>query len=127
MPRNQKNQNLRKNWINDFAKNAIWGHTWNHISVFSQFFDFHHNFLDLIKQLKQGYSYKIGQKARFLASVSENASLLKQTRKHYLVLEFWNLEDEISVWVRNWELKTQVLNPMKIEFENPNPGLLTND
>ena len=30
-------------------------------------------------------------------------------------LKFGNLENEISVWVSNWELKTQVLRPI---FEN---------
>jgi hypothetical protein len=36
-------------------------------------------------------------------------------------LKFGNLANEISVWVKNWELKTQVLKP---KFENPNSRLL---
>jgi hypothetical protein len=37
-------------------------------------------------------------------------------------LKFGNLENEISVWVRNRELKTWVLKP---KFENPNSRLLS--
>jgi hypothetical protein len=37
-------------------------------------------------------------------------------------LKFENLENKLSVWVRNWELKTWVL---KTRFENPDSRLVS--
>jgi hypothetical protein len=39
-----------------------------------------------------------------------------------LGFKFRNLENEISIWVRKWELKTCVLKP---KFESPNSRLLS--
>ena len=37
-------------------------------------------------------------------------------KKPFSVFKFRNLENELSVWVRSWELKTRVLNPKKNEI-----------
>ena len=40
----------------------------------------------------------------------------------FWTLKFENLENEISVWIKNWKLKPQVLKP---KFENHNSRLLS--
>ena len=43
-----------------------------------------------------------------------------EQRTAFLGLKFGNLENEISVWVRNWELKTQIL---KLKFQIAEPKI----